>query len=117
MAPSITAQEGLCVIIPCTFTANYKTTFKNSTGYWKSDFETNVASSDPSVPIVKENFHVTGNPDNGDCTLKVTDARKQDTGTYFFRFVGNKETTIMYNYLSHKTTLLVTGEGTFRRTT
>lgn len=108
VAPSITAQEGLCVIIPCTFTANYKTTFKNSTGYWKSDFETNVASSDPSVPIVKENFHVTGNPDNGDCTLKVTDARKQDTGTYFFRFVGNKETTIMYNYLSHKTTLLVT---------
>ncbi|XP_056399352.1 sialic acid-binding Ig-like lectin 14 [Hyla sarda] len=106
--PSITVQEGLCVIIPCSFTATYRSTFTNSTGYWKSDFYTNLASSDRSVPIVKENFHILGNPDNGDCTLKVTDARKQDTGTYFFRFLGNKETGFMYNYLSHKTTLLVT---------
>ncbi|KAG8538759.1 hypothetical protein GDO81_022128 [Engystomops pustulosus] len=105
---SVTVQEGLCVIIPCSFTAERRTTFTNSTGYWKSDFETNVASSDPSVPIVKENFHVIGNPDHGDCTLKVTDARKQDTGTYFFRFVGNEETGIMYNFLSHKITFLVT---------
>ncbi|XP_066463149.1 sialic acid-binding Ig-like lectin 14 isoform X2 [Eleutherodactylus coqui] len=106
--PSITVQEGLCVIIPCAFTADYKTTFTNSTGYWKSDFETNIASSNTSVPIVKENFHVTGNPDNGDCSLKVTDARKQDTGSYFFRFEGSKESNIKYNFLAHKVTLLVT---------
>ncbi|XP_069802864.1 sialoadhesin-like [Dendropsophus ebraccatus] len=106
--PSVTVQEGLCVTIPCAFTANYRKTFTNSTGYWKSDYDTNMASSDTSVPVEKENFHLIGNPDNGDCTLKVTDARKQDTGTYFFRFVGNKETDIKYNYLSHKTTLLVT---------
>ncbi|XP_040276713.1 sialic acid-binding Ig-like lectin 14 isoform X4 [Bufo bufo] len=105
---SISVQEGLCVIIPCAFTADHKTTFKNSTGYWKSNYETNIASSNASVPIVKENFHVMGNPDNGDCTLKVTDARKQDTGTYFFRFEGSKETSIKYNYVSDKITLLVT---------
>ncbi|XP_073513724.1 sialic acid-binding Ig-like lectin 14 isoform X1 [Phyllobates terribilis] len=106
--PSVTVQEGLCVIIPCSFTAEYIKTFKNSIGYWKSDFDTNIASSDTSVSIVKENFHVVGNPDNGDCTLKVTDARKQDTGTYFFRIEGSKEMPIKYNYLSHKLTLLVT---------
>ncbi|XP_075697004.1 sialic acid-binding Ig-like lectin 13 [Rhinoderma darwinii] len=105
---SITVQEGLCVIIPCTFSADYKTTFENSTGYWKSNFETNIASSNTSVPVVKQNFHLIGNPDNGDCTLKVTDARKQDTGTYFFRFVGSKETSLMYNYLTNKVTFLVT---------
>ncbi|XP_044130099.1 sialic acid-binding Ig-like lectin 14 isoform X1 [Bufo gargarizans] len=105
---SISVQEGLCVIIACAFTADHKTTFKNSTGYWKSNYETNIASSNASVPIVKENFHVMGNPDNGDCTLKVTDARKQDTGTYFFRFEGSKETSIKYNYVSAKITLLVT---------
>ncbi|KAM4014685.1 sialic acid-binding Ig-like lectin 14 [Anomaloglossus baeobatrachus] len=108
VAPTVTIQEGLCVTIPCSFTVEHKKTFKNFIGYWKSDFETNVASSDSSVPIVKENFHVSGNPDSGDCTLKITDARKQDTGAYFFRIEGSKEMPIKYNYLSHKLTLLVT---------
>ncbi|XP_073457972.1 sialic acid-binding Ig-like lectin 7 isoform X3 [Aquarana catesbeiana] len=61
---SVTVQEGLCVTIPCTFTA-------------------------------------------GDCTLNITDARKGDAGSYYFRFEENESSQIKYNYME-KTTVKLT---------
>ncbi|XP_075697003.1 sialic acid-binding Ig-like lectin 5 [Rhinoderma darwinii] len=85
-------QEGLCVTIPCSFTAASRNEFRNSRGCWlKTPFTaaTFVASNVKSKRVEKQNFHLTGNPDNGDCTLTITDARREDSGTYFFRFEGN----------------------------
>ncbi|XP_073426699.1 sialic acid-binding Ig-like lectin 13 [Dendrobates tinctorius] len=111
--PSVSVQEGLCVTVPCTFTAESSNTFSNSFGYWIQVKEryspyyivaTNVKSSD----VKKPNFHLMGNPDIGDCTLTITDARKEDNGTYYFRFEKSLYSTVKYNYRNAATTITVT---------
>ncbi|XP_069803888.1 sialic acid-binding Ig-like lectin 16 [Dendropsophus ebraccatus] len=109
VSPSVSVQEGLCVTIPCTFTANSTKTFSNSSGYWlwrpyRATFI--VATNDKSRVVKKPNFYLKGNPDTGDCTLTITDARREDTGTYYFRFEESKESRVKYNYM--KTTITVT---------
>ncbi|XP_069597616.1 myeloid cell surface antigen CD33-like isoform X2 [Ranitomeya imitator] len=111
VSPSVSVQEGLCVTIPCTFIANGKNTFSNSTGYWiqlKSPLSPNyiVATNNKSSNVQKPNFHLTGNPDNGDCTLTITDARKEDEKTYFFRFEESEDSTVKFNYYRKSTTAI-----------
>ncbi|XP_056398687.1 sialic acid-binding Ig-like lectin 13 [Hyla sarda] len=101
VSPSVSVQEGLCLTIPCTFTANYRNTFTNSFGYWKQmpispDYI--VATNDKSSEVKKTNFNLTGNPDTGDCTLTITGARKEDEGEYFFRFEESKYSKVKYSY-------------------
>ncbi|XP_072011070.1 myeloid cell surface antigen CD33-like isoform X2 [Engystomops pustulosus] len=96
---SVSVQEGLCVSIPCTFTADYSNTFTGSTGYWYQYNGNNiVASNDKSYPGVKNNFHLTGNPDTGDCSLTISDARGGDRGIYYFRYEDRKDSTKRYSY-------------------
>ncbi|XP_066461730.1 myeloid cell surface antigen CD33-like [Eleutherodactylus coqui] len=108
--PSVPVQEGLCVTIPCNFTADYRITFKNSFGYWmrealKSHYI--IATNNKSNPVRKTNFNLTGNPDTGDCSLTITNARKEDAGTYYFRFVESKTSAVKYSFNSMKTTITV----------
>lgn len=100
VSSSVTVQEGLCVTIPCTFTANGRKTFSNSFGYWKrvSNIDYTVATNDKSSDVIQTNFYLTGNPDTGDCSLTIADARKEDEGTYFFRFVESKDSPVIYGY-------------------
>ncbi|XP_066465472.1 sialic acid-binding Ig-like lectin 13 [Eleutherodactylus coqui] len=107
--PSVPVQEGLCVTIPCNFTADYRITFKNSFGYWmrealKSHYI--IATNNKSNPV-RTNFNLTGNPDTGDCSLTITNARKEDAGTYYFRFVESKTSAVKYSFNSMKTTITV----------
>ncbi|XP_068097641.1 sialic acid-binding Ig-like lectin 8 isoform X2 [Hyperolius riggenbachi] len=104
----VMVQEGLCANIPCQFTANNRNKFTQSIGYWKMDIGTIAASSNRSIEGVKPNFHMTGDPDVGDCTLVITDARKQDSGTYFFRFEESRDSVNQYNYIANKITVQVT---------
>ncbi|KAM5132214.1 sialic acid-binding Ig-like lectin 13 [Mantella aurantiaca] len=104
----IVVQHGLCVSIPCQFTANNRTNFKNSIGYWKMDLGHVVASNDKSIAVTKENFHLQGDPNVGDCTLHIADATKQDSGNYFFRFEEGKESINKFNYIANKVTVQVT---------
>ncbi|XP_068098374.1 sialic acid-binding Ig-like lectin 14 [Hyperolius riggenbachi] len=96
---NVTVYPGLCVTIPCNFTANYTNTFSESRGIWyeKTGKQSDVAK-DKKVDASKANFNITGNPNNGDCTLTITDAKKNDSGTYYFRFEGGK--TVLYSYIS-----------------
>ncbi|XP_039369234.1 sialic acid-binding Ig-like lectin 10 [Mauremys reevesii] len=105
---SVSVQEGLCVLIPCTFTypASYDT--KNSSArlyrYWYKDqaqMSRNppVASSDPSRGVSQETqgrFQLAENPARGDCSLQINDARRTDAGRYVLRVEG----VFSYNYLS-----------------
>ncbi|KAM9299498.1 sialic acid-binding Ig-like lectin 14 [Gastrophryne carolinensis] len=103
--PSVVIQEGQCATIPCHFIANNKDKYINSHGYWMSGIETIVASRDDSS--TKPNFYLKGDSDIGDCTLMITKARREDSGTYFFRFEENKETINKYNYKDNKLTVQV----------
>ncbi|XP_068097649.1 sialic acid-binding Ig-like lectin 16 isoform X2 [Hyperolius riggenbachi] len=100
----VTVQEHLCVTIPCTFIADGWNTFQNSRGYWKTNSGITAAARNGYNRGTKPNFHVTGNPDNGDCTLTITDAKKEDSGTYFFLF----EEPVPHSYNQYSVSVEVT---------
>ncbi|XP_066465474.1 sialic acid-binding Ig-like lectin 14 [Eleutherodactylus coqui] len=110
--PSVSVQEGLCVTIPCKFTADHRNTFSNSFGYWRlepPDSYYIVASNDKSRPGRKPNFYLTGNADSGDCSLTIIDVRKEDNGTYYFRFEERKTSKVKYGFNNDAlTTIIVT---------
>ncbi|XP_044133674.1 sialic acid-binding Ig-like lectin 16 [Bufo gargarizans] len=113
VASGVSVQEGLCTTVPCNFIADGRNTFNNSFGYWMQmpvNLKSIVASNDKSSDVLKNNFHLTGNPDSGDCTLTITDARREDKGKYYFRFEESKESNVKYNYYKEVTTIItVTG--------
>ncbi|XP_063797748.1 sialic acid-binding Ig-like lectin 13 [Pseudophryne corroboree] len=104
----VSVQEGLCVTIPCNFTADNRRTFTSSTGYWIKYVYKTVASNDKSATAVKPNFHLTGNPNIGDCTLTITGARKEDDGKYYFRFEESPSSSVKYSYTSLMVSVKVT---------
>ncbi|XP_039369248.1 uncharacterized protein LOC120390581, partial [Mauremys reevesii] len=92
----VSVQEGLCVVVPCTFTypASYDTDNPSAQlyGNWYKEPATvgqdpPVASSVSSLRVSQETqgrFQLTGNPAHGDCSLQISDARRTDAGRYFF---------------------------------
>ncbi|XP_030399181.1 myeloid cell surface antigen CD33-like isoform X1 [Gopherus evgoodei] len=106
----VSMQEGLCVLVLCTFAypASYDT--KNSLArlyrYWYKDpadvsHDSLVASSDSSREVSQETqgrIQLMMNPADGDCSLQISDARRTDAGKYFFRV---EKGTLKYNYLSN----------------
>ncbi|XP_069804496.1 sialic acid-binding Ig-like lectin 13 [Dendropsophus ebraccatus] len=104
VSPNVSVQEGLCVTIPCTFTADGRNTFSNTSGYWISYYTGDiVATNDKSRDVEKSSFHLMGNPDTGDCTLTITDAGRGDEGTYYFIFEESKDSGVKYNYMGEIT--------------
>ncbi|KAM9114660.1 sialic acid-binding Ig-like lectin 13 [Pangshura tecta] len=93
---SVSVQEGLCVLVPCTFTypASYDTDNPSTQlyGRWFKEPATvgqdpPVASSASSLGVSQETqgrFRLTGDPARGDCSLQISDARRTDAGRYFF---------------------------------
>ncbi|XP_043358226.1 uncharacterized protein LOC119848102 [Dermochelys coriacea] len=107
---SVSVQEGLCVLVPCTFVypASYDTdrSWAQLYRYWYKDQadvgqDPPVASSDPSREVSQDTqgrFWLAGDPEHGDCSLQINDARRTDAGRYVFRFEKGK---LKYNYLSN----------------
>ncbi|XP_067413589.1 hemicentin-2-like [Emydura macquarii macquarii] len=95
--PSVSVQEGLCVLVPCTFTypAQYNTENPQDKlyGHWfkgsaNVGWDPPVASSDPRRGVSQETrgrFRLVGDPAHGDCSLQIDDARQTDAGSYFLR--------------------------------
>uniref|UniRef100_A0A8C3I2X9 Ig-like domain-containing protein n=1 Tax=Chrysemys picta bellii TaxID=8478 RepID=A0A8C3I2X9_CHRPI len=106
----VSVQEGLCVLIPCTFTypASYDTynSWAQLFRYWYKDpaivdSEPPVASTDSSRRVSQETqgrFRLAGDLLSGDCSLQISDAQQTDAGRYFFRF---EKGTLKYNYRSN----------------
>ncbi|KAM4652224.1 sialic acid-binding Ig-like lectin 14, partial [Discoglossus pictus] len=100
----VNVQKGLCVVVPCKFTAYKNNTFgSNAIGCWlpyhKMDYYTCK-----DVEHRRHNFKLSGKISEGDCSLTINDANKNDTGTYNFRF-EEKE---LYSYRSRLLKVYVT---------
>uniref|UniRef100_A0A8C0IJU8 Ig-like domain-containing protein n=1 Tax=Chelonoidis abingdonii TaxID=106734 RepID=A0A8C0IJU8_CHEAB len=105
---SVSVQEGLCVLIPCTFTysasSNTYSSWPQLYRYWYKDqasvvWNPPVASSESSREVSQETrgrFQLAKNPAHGDCSLQISDARRTDAGKYFFRF---KKGTLICSHL------------------
>ncbi|XP_024075506.2 sialic acid-binding Ig-like lectin 10 [Terrapene carolina triunguis] len=105
---SVSVQEGLCVLVPCTFTYSASYDTKNSPAwlyrYWYKDpavvgQNPPVASSDPSRGVSQETqgrFRLAENLAHGDCSLQISDAQQMDAGRYFLRVEGD----FKYTYCS-----------------
>uniref|UniRef100_A0A8C8S2J9 Immunoglobulin domain-containing protein n=1 Tax=Pelusios castaneus TaxID=367368 RepID=A0A8C8S2J9_9SAUR len=96
---TVSVQEGLCVLVPCTFTYRDDTTYSywdpkpQLHGHWFKDpadvnWDRPVASSDPASVVSEETrgrFRLVGDVARGDCSLQINNARRTDVGRYFFR--------------------------------
>ncbi|XP_049643548.1 sialic acid-binding Ig-like lectin 11 [Suncus etruscus] len=111
--PVVWAQEGLCVFVPCTF--KYPQDSQSSTyGYWYrlsrkpyNQKEELVASNNYwNSPSTKGRFQLVGNPEDGKCSLLITDVQNSDQGMYYFR-VENGES-VQYSYTKSTVFLEVT---------
>ncbi|XP_045712339.1 sialic acid-binding Ig-like lectin 13 isoform X3 [Phyllostomus hastatus] len=113
---SVMVQEALCVFVPCTVTyrQHYWTDSTPAHGYWfqkgANEFQDPpVATNNQDRKVQGEKqgrFHLLGDPRNYSCSLDITDARRRDTGTYFFRVErGHYET---YSYKENQLYVHVT---------
>ncbi|XP_030677788.1 sialic acid-binding Ig-like lectin 13 [Nomascus leucogenys] len=124
---SVTVQEGLCVFVPCTFFYLRHTVIKIGLahGYWFREGDNPlrdapVTTNDPARQVREETwgrFHLLGNPREKNCSLSIRDARRRDSGSYFFRV---EERMMKYNYkdpqlsvhvtaLTHRPDILIPG--------
>ncbi|XP_051845540.1 myeloid cell surface antigen CD33-like [Antechinus flavipes] len=112
MPASVTVQEGLCITILCTF-HHPPTNSSLAHGYWFKEgsriYEVQpVATNDPMREVQEEfrgRFHLVGDPLENNCTLRITDARKEDSRKYFFRIDRGEE---IFSYLNYYLELKVT---------
>ncbi|XP_043853518.1 sialic acid-binding Ig-like lectin 14 [Dromiciops gliroides] len=88
---TVTVQEGLCVSIPCSFYyPQHNTNYEIVHGYWyySGSFKYHlVATNDPQASVhswAQGRFHLIGDPQMGNCSLRLTRAQKNDQGSYGF---------------------------------
>ncbi|XP_077196949.1 sialic acid-binding Ig-like lectin 8 isoform X2 [Paroedura picta] len=123
---SVSVQRGLCVHIPCSFTYNqrdrsnpgelYGYWFQKKYDYWHTFTHDSyrhipgilVATNDKRQELrgsVLNRFQLTGEPEEGDCSFSILDARSEDAGDYYFRIEVNS---LRWNYITQKPQVLVT---------
>lgn len=113
----IVVQEGLCVLVPCTFSYPRESWTDSDPvhGYWfryRGSPATSylVATNNPEKLTQKKTegrFFLLGDPWRDDCSLNISKIRKKDGGSYFFRLERGKT---KYSYLRSMMTLDVTGQ-------
>ncbi|KAM4825294.1 sialic acid-binding Ig-like lectin 16 isoform 2-T2 [Thomomys bottae] len=113
----VSVEEGLCVLVPCSFSYPEAMAQADSSlayGYWFQD-ETNtdhgipVASNNPARPAqsrTQGRFQLVGDPHRNNCSLLIRDAQREDSMHYFFRV--EKGAKLKYNFRSRKFILQVT---------
>ncbi|XP_075763505.1 sialic acid-binding Ig-like lectin 13 isoform X2 [Pelodiscus sinensis] len=101
VAPHVTVQQGLCVLLPCHFTADfespgsvYKYWFLRDTDWHRS---VPVVSTNPDRPPQEPRgrIRLAGEAED-DCSLSISDVRAEDRDRYYFRFEKGES---KYSYL------------------
>ncbi|XP_077648867.1 sialic acid-binding Ig-like lectin 10 [Urocitellus parryii] len=93
---SASVQEGLCVLVSCSFSYprdDPRTASNLAYGYWfEEGTNTNkgdpVATNNPHRRVqsrTQGRFQLMGDPNRDDCSLMIKDAQWRDRATYFFR--------------------------------
>ncbi|XP_058442018.1 sialic acid-binding Ig-like lectin 11 isoform X6 [Marmota monax] len=105
MQKAVTVQEGLCVLVSCSFSYP-KAGWKHSTptyGSWyktqknfKPDAKDNdlVATNNPDKKAKVKNklhFRLLGDPQSNNCSLSISEVQKDDSGTYYFHLEQGDE--------------------------
>ncbi|XP_037588724.1 myeloid cell surface antigen CD33-like isoform X3 [Cebus imitator] len=111
---SVTVQEGLCVLVSCTFSLPPSYLRNNPVyGYWFGkeatvSLDSPVATNNPDREVQEETqgrFRLLGDPRKNNCSLSIIDARRRDNGSYFFRIeTGSTK----YSYISTQLSVHVT---------
>lgn len=101
----VTAQEGLCVLIPCEFT--YEDTREKAaspSGYWFIDGKPEdkaVASNNETKTIHEDalgRFKLVGDVTRRDCSLSINGVSRWDGRTYYFRYQHSNSSKIKWSY-------------------
>lgn len=87
----VLVQEGLCVLVPCTFTGPRANSAQVYGSWFHTGADTSqdsaVATNDPEQQVLKETrgrFHLVGDMKSNNCSLDIRDAQRGDNGSYFF---------------------------------
>ncbi|KAM4801492.1 sialic acid-binding Ig-like lectin 13 [Urocitellus parryii] len=109
---SVTVQEGLCVLVPCSFSYRGSET-GNVSVYWFHAGDNvhhgcPVATNNSTRRVQEETqgrFHLLGDPGTNNCSLSIRDAKRSDSGCYLFRVEKGK---FKWNYYNNKVSVHVT---------
>nr|XP_035142635.2 myeloid cell surface antigen CD33 isoform X2 [Callithrix jacchus] len=123
---SVTVQEGLCVLVPCTFSLPPHYLRNNPVhGYWfrkgaTVSLDSPVATNNPDREVQEETqgrFRLLGDPRKNNCSLRIVDARRRDNGSYFFRIemgstkysYTSTQLSVHMTDLAHRPNILIPG--------
>ncbi|XP_060031378.1 sialic acid-binding Ig-like lectin 5 isoform X2 [Erinaceus europaeus] len=111
----VMVQEGLCVLVPCSFYYPWSSqNYYNILTYWFRGEGNHLTATlvatnyywNKVKPEIAGRFKLLSDSTNS-CSLSITDARKEDQGAYFFRVErGNDK----YNYKEKTLNLQVTAQ-------
>lgn len=97
----VKVQEGLCVVVPCSFSSPESRWVGSDTayGYWfkgirKPTLKFPVATNNKDKEIepgTQGRFQLLGNLPNKNCSLMIKDVQWRDLGSYFFRVEKGSE--------------------------
>ncbi|XP_075849387.1 sialic acid-binding Ig-like lectin 8 [Microcebus murinus] len=106
----VTVQEGLCVLVPCSFSylGDSRTDSDPVHGYWYPEEAdphrgTPVATNDPARKVQEETqgrFLLLGDPRRSNCSLSIRDATRRDQKSYFFRVEARRN--VKFSYTNDK---------------
>ncbi|XP_032985548.1 sialic acid-binding Ig-like lectin 14 [Rhinolophus ferrumequinum] len=110
---SVTVQEGLCVHVPCSFSYPWNPQYSSGVLhiYWYRSgdsitYDYPVASNNPYKPVRAETANRFRLLRANSCSLSISNARRSDTGSYFFRV--ERGYYVKYTYKDKKLHLQVT---------
>ncbi|XP_054960430.2 sialic acid-binding Ig-like lectin 5 isoform X4 [Pan paniscus] len=113
---SVTVQEGLCVLVSCSFSYPWRSWYSSPPlyVYWFRDGESPyyaeaVATNNPDrrvKPGTRGRFRLLGDVQKKNCSLSIGDARMEDMGSYFFHVERGRD--VKHSYQQNKLNLEVT---------
>lgn len=117
--PVVQAQIGLCVFLSCYFTfPKDDSSLYYTYGFWYRHYrqynnvkanEDLVATNDQTKnvsPRTQGRFKLVGNPEDGNCSLLITNVQRSDHGMYYFRV--ERGDLVKYSYTMSTVSLKVT---------